>query len=433
MKGDLLKCDRPPHVLHVLEATAGGTMRYMENIAEATQDTDLVCAFAYGISRADSHLAPFLKHVEQLGWLTYPIDMRRDINPRQDLSALLQLRAVIRGFRPDVLHCHSSKGGALGRAACFASGSSPARLYSPHALAAPLGERYLYIERLLARCTERFVAVSKSEREQIIDFDLATRDEVSVVYPSVNCDHFVPMSREEARRAVHLGSNPLVVSIGRLAPQKDPFAFIEIVRLLRNRIPTVQALWVGSGREENEKEFHDACVEAGLQDTIQVASWTDDVRRYIAAADVLLSTSRFESFGYVTAEALAMEVPVVASDVTGSCDIMVGELRRWMYPPGNCSAAVDRLVQLLENRALGQEVGKVGREMVNTRFSRKSMREALLDAYTLAQQDSRVGTPVSTGSLASNLGHTFGAPRVSSISGACRSGEPAAARPETLV
>src|ERR1700722_18668974 len=72
---------KPLRVLHVLEATLGGTLRYMENIAEATEGLGLVSGFAYGTARADSRLKPFLECISSRGWSSYPVDMARQVHP----------------------------------------------------------------------------------------------------------------------------------------------------------------------------------------------------------------------------------------------------------------------------------------------------------------------------------------------------------------
>ena len=144
-----LRVKNPIRVLHVLEATLGGTLRYMENIAAATEDTQIVFGLAYGSARADSRLQPLLERARAMGWLTYPIDMRREIGPRNDFSAFVKLRQAIGRFKPHILHCHSSKAGALGRAAASSRLRRPIRLYSPAAIAAPLGAKYLRSRRCL--------------------------------------------------------------------------------------------------------------------------------------------------------------------------------------------------------------------------------------------------------------------------------------------
>ena len=76
--------------------------------------------------------------------------MRREVEPLRDLKALFRLRKVIQDFTPDIVHCHSSKAGALGRiAAVLQFRRRPVRLYTPNALAVPLGRHYLTIEKLI--------------------------------------------------------------------------------------------------------------------------------------------------------------------------------------------------------------------------------------------------------------------------------------------
>src|SRR5271154_2338907 len=231
---------KPLSVLHVLEATLGGTLRYMENIAEATEGLEMVSGFAYGTKRADSRLEPFLERISSLGWSCYPVDMTRQVQPLHDLKACLQLRQVIAHFAPDIIHCHSSKAGALGRTAVLLRRHRPARVYSPHALAAPLGSIYLKIEKVLSKSTDRFVAVSDSERREIVNFSLARESSVSVVYPSVDSAYFEPMSREHAREILGIGSAPLLLAIGRLTNQKDPVSFLRIVKNVYDQRPDVK-------------------------------------------------------------------------------------------------------------------------------------------------------------------------------------------------
>ena len=388
----------PMRVLQIIEATLGGTLRYLENIAAATEHSDLQLGLAYGTHRADSRLAPLLKRVEAAGWQTYEVDMRRELEPSRDLSALLSLRKVTRDFKPDIVHCHSSKGGTLGRMASMLQKRRPARLYTPNALAVPLGKQYLKIEKLMSRFTDSYVAVSESERDEIQSFGLDKYASIDVVYPMIDSDFFAPASREEARREIGLSDAPLVLGIGRLMPQKDPGSFVEILKRVRANIPNVQAVWMGSG--DGESLFLSQIKEAQLEDVIRVVPWQHDVRRYIAAANLLLSTSQFESFGYMVAEALSMSIPAVATDVTGTCDIMRGDLREWLYPKRDYARATLLVCEMLSDLKRADENGRLARAQIIHRFSAEQMRRALLRAYSKAlhpsapQVSSRLGTVV---------------------------------------
>jgi glycosyltransferase involved in cell wall biosynthesis len=97
-----------------------------------------------------------------------------------------------------------------------------------------------------------------------------------------------------------------------------------------------------------------------------------------------LSSSRYESFGYMVAEALAMARPVVASDVTGTRDIMSGPLQEWLYPPGDTEQAAGLVHALLSEQASAQGVGAHGRELIKHRFNRDAMTKALDVVYQKA-------------------------------------------------
>jgi glycosyltransferase involved in cell wall biosynthesis len=148
---------------------------------------------------------------------------------------------------------------------------------------------------------------------------------------------------------------------------------------LHERQPDVRAIWVGSG--EGEAEFLSKIAAAQMQDVVRIVPWQHDVRLYLAAADVLLSTSRFESFGYVAAEALAMERPVVASDVTGTRDIMQRPFSEWLYPLDRTAQAAELILKLLKDPALSVATGGLGRSLVEKLFSIERMRESLMQAY----------------------------------------------------
>jgi glycosyltransferase involved in cell wall biosynthesis len=301
-------------VLHVLEATLGGTRRYIDDIAVTTADAPLAQGLVYGTSRSDSAFAGFLERVRAMDWFLAPIDvMRRPVNAIDDARAITQVRRTISDFRPHVLHVHSAKGAAIGRLAALLHGSrAPRVVYSPHALPSHLDSAYMAAERALAVLTRRFIAVSDSERQQIVAEGLTTEDRIDVVYPRIDATHFSPRDRDASRHELGLPPNvSIVVGIGRLAPQKDPLGFVTAIARLRVQCPSAVGVWVGDG--ELRPQVEAAVADLQLGDSLRIAGWKADIRPYIAAADVVLSTSRYESFGYVIPETFAMERPVVAS------------------------------------------------------------------------------------------------------------------------
>ncbi len=381
---------RPTRVLHVLEASLGGTRRYVEDLATASDDASYVNAIAYGTARADAAFHRLLGEMRGAGWKTYEIDMRRRVDLRHDFGCVGRLREVIAAFRPDIIHGHSSKGGAIARLAVAGQRDRPSIVYSPNAISVELGLQYRVAEHLMSLLTDVFAVISPSERTELINLRIGSPESVHVISPTVRGDYFLPRERASARAELGLGDAHLVIGIGRLAPQKDPLAFVAIIAALRALVPGVQGIWVGDGELRGEMETEIA--RAGLTGAIGITGWLTDVRPYIAACDVFVSCAAYESFGYVTAEALAMERPVVASCIGGTVDIVTTDVDRSLFAPNDISGAARLVAAFLNDRELAAAVARRGRRRVLDTFSADTTRAHLAEAYDAAMDRTVTGS-----------------------------------------
>lgn len=371
--------------LQVMEATLGGTRRYLEDVSEALGSGEQF-GLVYSLHRADDAFTVLLDKLRRRGWRLFELDMRRDIQPLHDFKCALQLRAIYRSFEPDVVNAHSSKAGALARIATIGMKRRPAIVYTPHSIAAKHSWAYWVIEKALTLRVDVLAAVTQSEREELHELDLLPLDRIRVVVPTIPDEQFAPQSRESARRELGLGEGPIVVAIGRLTPQKDPLAFIDVASALRNVVPNVRVFWVGDGELRTSVERSIANHE--LEASVSITGWLEDVRPYVAASNVLVSTSRYESFGYATAEALAMERPVVASEITGTVDVVRRDMVEQLFPLDDLAGATTRIVRFLDDPQLAADIAHRGRDYVNTTFSVRETRRGLVAAYDAALRQS---------------------------------------------
>lgn len=376
-------------VLHVVEASLGGVRRYLENIVEASDPQSLYCSLAYSTRRCDEQFWHLLENCQSQGWELFEVPMVRAVHPWHDFKGWQGIRQVIRIFQPQIVHCHSSKAGALGRlAAGWGSQPRPSSFYSPNALATNLGAHFRLIEQWLARKTALFVAISESEKREIMEVCKVPAERVVVAWPIIDGSYYTPWDQKEARYQIGLLPEcSLVVGLGRLSYQKDPLTFIKIVEHLKREGGKLQAIWVGDG--ELKPQFEQEVEERGLKGTISVAGWQRDVRPFIAAADVILMPSRYESFGYVTAEALAMARPVVATRVTGTVDIIEDGNTGLLFEPGDWVAGARAVAHLLGSPEDAQALGTAGRNRVCQIFTRAAMQESLSKAYREALAEPR--------------------------------------------
>lgn len=366
-------------VLHILEATLGGTRRYIENISEISNPAIIQSGLIYSPLRCDEQFVGLLEYCRAKRWALFEVPMVRAINPWNDMKAILKVRAIIKQFNPKIVHCHSSKAGGVGRAAArLLSGKRPMLLYSPHALSIyPYAQ---YLEQWLAKITDFYVAVSESEKIQIADQCRVSRDQIRVVSPAIEVDHFQPIQRREARITLGLDQDiPMVVGIGRLVEQKDPVAFVNIIELLQRNISQIQAIWVGDG--ELRANIEAQIDRSGLRDNIHITGWQEDVRPYIAAADVVLIPSRYEGFPYTAAEVSAMERPVVATRVTGIVDIIKDGSSGVLFEVDDLDGGAEAVHRLLKSPSTAIEMGKQGRNIICQNYNIEVMKRNLNDLY----------------------------------------------------
>ena len=366
-------------ILQVIEASLGGTRRYVEDIFNACDGTRHDNGIVYASARADEAFMLLLERMRSSGWQIFHLDLRREVDLRKDLPHAWQLRKIFDRFKPDIVHAHSSKAGAIVRLANIGRRPRANIVYTPNAVAVHLGFKYVLIERALSTQLDILAAVTESERREIRSLGIVHDRKIRVVAPTIRADYFEPRSKRDARDTLGYGDEPRIVTVGRLAPQKDPLGFLEIVRHLQREIADIRATWVGDG--ELRAAMDARIKELALTDVVSITGWTTDVRPYLAASDVFVSSSAYESFGYVTAEALAMSRPVIASRINGTIDIVTLDTQQCLYELKDYGRAATATAELLRDAMLANDIAHRGRERVLAAFSPSTTRRELFLAY----------------------------------------------------
>jgi glycosyltransferase involved in cell wall biosynthesis len=325
----------------------------------------------------------------------HPIEMRRAVSLRKDLGALAQLFGLIRRGRYDIVHGHSSKAGFLARVAGSLAGTPT--VYTPHALyflRHPSGrERTLYLglERFARPFTTRFVAVSESEKDVALREKLAPAERIVVIPNGIEPAAFVRPAHARAHVRAELGiplDAAVIGTAARLTAQKDPECLVHAIREVISRTRrAVYFVWAGDGELDGhvERIVH----ELGLHQWCRLLGFRRDVRSVMCAFDVFALTSRYEGLPYAVLEAMALGLPVVATNVVGTRDLVADGVNGFLVPPGDAVAAADSLLRLIDNPSLGVEFGQRARTLVEERFTLAAMIERLASLYAeLAGRDS---------------------------------------------
>lgn len=320
--------------------------------------------------------------------------MRRAISPWQDTLALVELVRLCRRIRPDVVHAHSSKAGALGRLAA-ALARVPVRVFTVHgwsfaAYGGVPGRLYLWVERSLRRLTTAVVCVAEVSRAVGVDAGACRADRTLVIHNAVDVAAF---AAPEQLRGI-----PQVVSIGRFAFPKD---FATLVEALAATRADYRAAFVGEG--PLLPEIAATIRQQGLTDRIDLLGNRGDVPGVLASADVFVLSSRSEGFPVSILEAMAAGLPVIATDVGGVAESVVDGETGLLVPPGDPGALAAALERILTDRALRLRLGEAGCERVRRHFDLAGFHRAHVELY-LRELERRAGRPARRLSFAAEPG-----------------------------
>ncbi|WP_207759987.1 glycosyltransferase [Bifidobacterium primatium] len=362
---------RKTKVVMVLESQ-GGTRRHVVDLIRGLDAERFDVTLIYGTSRLDASFIEDLPELRRHARMIPCDALVRNISPRHELAALRQVRSAIREIRPDVVHCHSSKAGIIGRLAARLE-RVPRVFYTPHAYSfmAPefSGKKrvvFTALERWFSRhATTLTFNVSAGEKRAALAAGLDRADKFRVIVNGVP-DVPVP-SREEARAALEfaeLGISdgaPVVGVTARLVEQKDPMTFARIAAEVIRQRPDAHFVYMGDGPLESDvREYWRGCGEDVASHT-HVIGYRADADIMVAAFDLYLLTSLYEGMPYSLIESLRAGVPAVATDVVGNNEVVrpgadgrtarAGQEARngSLFPVGDVEAGVAAVAGMLDN------------------------------------------------------------------------------------
>ena len=309
-------------------------------------------------------------------------ELGRELSPANDYRAFTRVLAIIRAFRPHIVHTHMAKAGTVGRAAAaiynrWAPSNERVRVvhtYHGHVLegyfSATKTGLFVGVERLLARPTDRIIAISPAIRDELLRQHRIGRPEQYRVVPlgfdlsslTVIDDH----ARAAARASLGIPPSAHVVStVGRLTAIKQHHLFLETARLVANQDPAALFLIAGDG--ELRAELEQTVRDFGLVDRVRFLGWRRDLATIYGASDVFLLTSRNEGTPVALIESMASGIPGVSTDVGGVRDVMAGELGI-VAPYDDAAGLAAAVTTLLGNPPLRRTMGERGRASVVARY-----------------------------------------------------------------
>lgn len=358
---DLSNTQTTLRILHLLPAfSIGGAEMLVLSLAAAANPEYInihVCAL---FDRGKRELRSDL---DKLGISVHCLNASHLYSP----ALFKDLAAYLREHQIDIIHTHLLSADVAGRlVGKLLAVPVVSTLHSvPQGFAKSRIDRR-WLERMTALyMTNQLVTVAAHVRDQFVKEWRIRPEQLKVIYNAIPMERFLGIP--ECEICSERQSGPVIMTIGRLIPDKAHDLLIQAASLVLESHPEVTFIIVGDG---SERERLTALIHsAGLEKRVIMTGMRRDIPELLAQCDIFVLPSRREGLPLSAVEAMAAARPVLVTDVGGNRELVTHGVNGMIIPPGDCTRLSEALLELIEHPEQRLKIGRAGRERVKTQFA----------------------------------------------------------------
>ncbi|HLP49778.1 MAG TPA: glycosyltransferase [Chitinophagales bacterium] len=321
----------------------------------------------------------------------YIPEMYRELHPFRDFKSYNKLRKLMEEYKPDIVHTHAAKAGAVGRLAASHSGVKVIihtfHGHVFHSYFSPAKTRmFLEIERYLAKRTTKIVTLSEIQKHELTEtYKVAPADKFEIVPLGFDLTKFETNKEEKRaqfRKQYNLDDDEIAIGIvGRLVPIKNHALFLKALKIVADKTTKkIRAFIIGDGETRAQVELQATQLglkfnNADLQEKniLTFTSWIKEIDVSNAGLDIIALTSNNEGTPVSLIEAQASGKPIVSTNVGGIENIVINGQTALLSPIGDDRAFANNLLKLVEEPNLRYTLAVQGSDFVRNKFSYKRL------------------------------------------------------------
>ena len=328
-------------------------------------------------------------------------NMSRSLSLINDIRSFVEIRKIIREYKPNIVHTHASKSGALGRLAAILSGVPIiVHTFHGHVFHSYFGKLktyfYLLIERFLASKSSAIIAISNLQKDELVNnFKICSSKKMYVIPLGFDLERFQldkSENRNSFRTEFALEDDCIAIGIvGRLTAIKNQELFLRSVKeVTKNSKKPLKVFLIGDG--EDKEKLQSLCEDLNMpfserysekeEILVYFTSWRQDMERVYAGLDIVALSSLNEGTPVTLIEAQAANKPIVATDVGGIRDIVIENKTGLLSKSGDLKGLEKNLRKLIDDDNLRDQLGRSGYDNVIRSFSYKRLVSDVKSLYT---------------------------------------------------
>jgi len=249
-----------------------------------------------------------------------------------------------------------------------------------------------FVDRFAGQFVDRYIAVSAANARFLIEEKQLPARKVQIIHNGSDLRKFDPKHLAPAGMKQALGfdeSDPVLVVVGRLEPQKGHSVMLEAHAQILKCFPRVRLVCIGEGALRQQLQ---ARVEAlGIRESVRFVGFQRNVADWLAMADISILPSFFEGLPLAAIESLAAGRPIVATEVDGTLEVVINEKTGLSVPHGQAKALANAILRLLGDPELAKELAHAGRRWVEEHFSQEQQIQRTENLYLQSWERSSRG------------------------------------------
>jgi len=307
-------------------------------------------------------------------------ELVREISLFKDLVAFFKLYRLIKRFRFDIVHTHTSKAGILGRCAARLAGC-PVIIHTPHGhlfygyYGKVKTKCFIWLERAISRLTSCLVTLTEIGKNEHVSFGVGEARKFKVVQSGINIERFLKDGRNTPDSLKEqfglLSGKRIVGTVARLVPIKGHSYFIDAAEKVIKEIPDTRFMIIGDGSLRGKLERR--VRKKNIQNYFYFLGLRNDVPELLRLFDVFVLSSLNEGMGRVVVEAMASAKPVVATRVGGIPEVIIDNETGLLVKPKDTDGLAKNIITLLKDERMAKSMGEAGRKRARDIFSKDEM------------------------------------------------------------
>lgn len=301
-------------------------------------------------------------------------------NSSFDIGVVKQINQAIRDNSIDIIHVHDFRSNLYGLICAKAMGIPIVSTCHGWISNNMKGKLYTLLDRFLLRFHNKIITVSNTMKDQLVKSEFK-EDRITVINNALVVDDYI-INRDDQkfRNEYFISKNKIVVAnIGRLSPEKGQDIFLKSAKNILTKNNDLIFVLIGIGQEE---ESLTALVnQLGITDNVIFTGYREDMIDIYNSVDLVVQSSSTEGMPNVILESLLMGIPVIATDVGGTSQIVEHRVNGFLIDAQDISALNRAMSEFVDNRNEFINMGLAGREHIINNFNQDSRVDKLNAVY----------------------------------------------------